>query len=345
MTKTTTLRARSPEDLLAAVPCVLGFRPADSVVMLTFTSAPPGQAFHARVDLPTDVRDHPEVVALLLEPVLQHRVERVAFVLYSDDAAAAEALATVLWGVFEGEGVDVVDVLRADGRLWFGLGPGGARDEGRPYDDRSHPFRAQAVLDGRVTLESRDELAATLVGTDVVALEAVGAAAGECRPLGPGDRPAEARWVRAALLRTLGEHPDELPSGDRPSGCPVAGHRLTDAEVGRLVAACRDIEVRDVAWALMSREDARHHVEVWRDVVRRCPTELLAAPASLLAFAAWLAGDGALAWCALDRSALADPDYRMAGLVAHTLEHALPPSTWTPLPESALPVLGRPSRH
>ncbi len=61
---------------------------------------------------------------------------------------------------------------------------------------------------------------------------------------------------------------------------------------------------------------------------------------SLLAFAAWLAGDGALAWCALDRCALADPDYRMAGLVAHTLEHALPPSAWTPLPESALPVLG-----
>ena len=111
------------------------------------------------------------------------------------------------------------------------------------------------------------------------------------------------------------------------------------------MAACRDIEVRDVAWSLMSREDARRHVEVWRDVVRRCPTELLAAPASLLAFAAWLAGDGALAWCALDRSALADPDYRMAGLVAHTLEHALPPSTWTPLPESALTVLDRPSRH
>jgi hypothetical protein len=86
-------------------------------------------------------------------------------------------------------------------------------------------------------------------------------------------------------------------------------------------------------------------VELWRDVVRRCPTELLAAPASLLAFAAWLAGDGALAWCALDRCALADPDYRMAGLVAHTLEQALPPSVWTPLPDSALTVLGQPSRH
>ena len=327
-TTTTTLRARTPEDLLAAVPCVLGFRPADSVVMLTFASAPPGQAFHARVDLPADARDHPEVVALLLDPVLRHRVDRVAFVLYTDDATAAGALASELWTAFEAEGVEVIDALRADGRRWFGLGPG-AGTGGRPYDDRSHPFQAQAVLDGRVTLESRDEVAATLVGTDLAAVEAVGAAAGEAGPLVPGNRRSEARWVRSVVRRALGGARD----------------RLTDAEAGRLVAACRDVGVRDVAWAQMSREDARRHVELWRDVVRRCPTDLLAAPASLLAFAAWLAGDGALAWCALDRSALADPDYRMAGLVAHMLEHALPPSSWTPLPESALPVLGRPSRH
>ena len=115
--------------------------------------------------------------------------------------------------------------------------------------------------------------------------------------------------------------------------------RLTDLEVGRLVAAVRDIGVRDVAWSLMSREEARGHVDLWRDVVRRCPTDLLAAPASLLAFAAWLAGDGALAWCALDRSALADPDYSMAALVAHSLEQALPPTIWTPVPESSLPAL------
>ncbi|MET1058449.1 MAG: DUF4192 domain-containing protein [Nocardioides sp.] len=325
MTKTTTLRARSPEDLLAAVPCVLGFRPSDSVVMLTFTSASPGQTFHARVDLPGDARDHPEVVALLLEPVLRHRVERVAFVLYTDDAAAAAALAGALLDAFEAAGIDVVDALRADGSHWFGLRPGAPSEgPGRPYDDRSHPFRAQAVLDGRVTLESRDELAATLIGTDLAALEAVGTAAESGSP-SARERPAVARWVRDALLRALDDASD---------------HRLTDAEVGRLVAACRDLAVRDVAWALMSRADARRHVELWRDVVRRCPTDLLAAPAALLAFAAWLAGDGALAWCALDRCALADPDYRMAGLVAHTLEQALPPSVWTPLPESALTVLG-----
>jgi hypothetical protein len=45
-----TFVARSPTDLVAIVPVVLGFHPRDSVVLLTFGT--PGAAFHARVDLP-----------------------------------------------------------------------------------------------------------------------------------------------------------------------------------------------------------------------------------------------------------------------------------------------------
>ncbi len=45
----TTLTARTPEDLLAVVRVVLGFEPADSIVMLTLGARHP---CHARVDLP-----------------------------------------------------------------------------------------------------------------------------------------------------------------------------------------------------------------------------------------------------------------------------------------------------
>ena len=66
----------------------------------------------------------------------------------------------------------------------------------------------------------------------------------------------------------------------------------------------------------------------WSDVVRRGPTPLLAAPAALLAFAAWQAGHGALAWCALDRCGEADARYPLAELVTHALERAVPPDVW-----------------
>ena len=79
----------------------------------------------------------------------------------------------------------------------------------------------------------------------------------------------------------------------------------------------------------MHRTDARRHVTLWRDLVRRSPQDLVAAPASLLAFAAWLDGNGALAWCALDRVAAVDPAYPMAHFVGTLLEQAVPPSAWS----------------
>ena len=98
---TTTLTARGPEDLLAAVPVVLGFRPADSVVMLTFDAR---RTFHARVDLPPpdDLDDDPDddpdndpdndlaaLSAALRDPCVVHGVGRAAFVVYSADAPRA----------------------------------------------------------------------------------------------------------------------------------------------------------------------------------------------------------------------------------------------------------------
>jgi hypothetical protein len=113
---------------------------------------------------------------------------------------------------------------------------------------------------------------------------------------------------------------------------------LSTDEAGRVLVLVAGVPLRDVAWAEMSRDDARAHVELWRDLVRRAPRDLLPAAASLLAFAAWLSGHGALAWCALDRCAEVDPEYSMADCVAGLLERAVPPSVWTPIAEADLPV-------
>ena len=60
---TTSLVARTPEDVLAVVPIVLGFVPEESVVMLTFGAE---RTFHARVDLPDHESEIPEMVSALL---------------------------------------------------------------------------------------------------------------------------------------------------------------------------------------------------------------------------------------------------------------------------------------
>jgi hypothetical protein len=74
-------------------------------------------------------------------------------------------------------------------------------------------------------------------------------------------------------------------------------------------------------------------------VVQRCPDDVLPAPATLLAVAAWLAGNGALAWCALDRARAEDDSYEMAEQLARILDEAQPPTAWHPVPVESHPLL------
>jgi hypothetical protein len=345
-------RATGPADLLALAPTVLGFHPEESVVVMTVGAA--AHPFHCRVDLPGAVPPPPgepatdpaaEAAALgdyLAQTAGRHGVDAVALLLYTTRARLAEEVAGVLAGCFEDAGVSLRLCIRADGRRWFGLlgSAGLVPVDGTPYDLSAHPWTAEAVVEGRVTYTSREALRASLVSTDpddehavgLAALEATGRIAGCTHgpdAFGPaavvqGVRShlvAEAHWVRR-VVRAAAAGGDRLPAED----------------AGRLLVAILALQVRDVAWAEMSRDDATAHVELWRDLTRRAPEDLRAAPAALLAFAAWLAGDGALAWCAVDRCRESDPDYRLGSLVAQALEDAVPPSSWTPFDADDLPL-------
>lgn len=287
--------ARSPEDVLALVPVVLGFVPTDSVAMLTFGA---GRPFHARVDLPRGPSELPDLVDCLLEPVLRHRATQVLFVVYTTDARLARRTARCLTGCFERAGVEVVDVLRADGERWA---PAERPGPGVPYDLTTHPFSAQAVLDGRVLHGSREELRAGLARQP----DQVARVVAELAALS-GD-PADPDWVTALVH---------------------AGGPASDADLALMLRALLDPFLRDAAWCGLGRATAREHVAFWTDVVRRTPDPLVPAPAALLALAAWQAGHGALAWCALDRCAEVQPDHPLGLLVARVLVEAVPPEAW-----------------
>ncbi|MGN6131760.1 MAG: DUF4192 domain-containing protein [Nocardioidaceae bacterium] len=337
MTDPKTLRAKTPADLLAMVPFVLGFHPEDSLVVLTLGDA--DRPFHARVDLPADPDDVAGVADHLTETAVRHGLRSVALVVYSDDEPLAEAAVDALADRLLQGGVDVKAAVRADGERWFCLddGPCACPVEGTPYDLSTHPFTAEAVVEGRVTYLNREALRYSLVGSDPEETEDVCRAADVAidrfaastrHPLGPAapetlraHQVAEGHWVGNRVARFLED-----------------GLRLSADDVGRLLVAIVRVEVRDVAWSHMDRDSAARHVDLWRDVVRRSPHDLLAAPAALLGFAAWLAGDGALAWCAIDRCREADPDYSLAGLLADALTRAVPPSTWRPFGPDDLPL-------
>jgi len=324
MTTTRTVRATGPADLLALVPSVLGFHPEDSLVVLTIGDA--RQPFHARVDLPTDAEEVHQLAAHLGGVAERGAVGRVAVVVYSDDGCLTRAVVDALDHELLRVGTELVCAVRADGERWWVLDVVG-EEGGTPYDVSSHPLMAQAVLDGTVVLSSRGELAETLVGKDPQETEEVTAladgaldliAAQASAPLGPAaarhQLAVEARWVGERVQRFLED-----------------GERLDASDVARLlVAMAVSPEVRDAAWAGMARENAARHVDLWRDVVRRTPLDLRAAPAALLGFSAWLCGHGALAWCAVESAHEADPGYGPAQVLERILAAGMPPSSWAP---------------
>jgi hypothetical protein len=295
------LVAKTPEDVLAAVNVVLGFEPQSSAVMLTFGGA---ESFHARVDLPTDDSDDEldDLVGQLLEPALSHRVQSVVFVLFSGDEVAARRCGRRLTRRFERSGIRVVEVIRAHDRRWYSPGRPGVPGWGVPYDVSSHPFTVQSVLDGQVIHASREQLAALLHGPRA-GIASVERARRRAVPLSPAG-------VATGVLRALSER------------------RIDDAALASMLLGLLDLDGRDAAWADLDRSTAPGHVELWTNVVQRSPDDLVAAPAAVLALAAWLAGHGALAWCAVDRCQAVEPENSLARLVSDVLVAAVPPSCW-----------------
>lgn len=311
----TNLIAHGPEDVLAMVPVLLGFWPEEDVVMLTFGADRP---FHARIDLPPLEAQTPELLAevedLLLGPAREHRAQQVVLLYVTTDPQAGLAAHQALREGCRRSGLPVVMALVADGERFWELGrPLGG---GTPYDVSAHPFVVEALVSGRITHRTRAELVASLEpDPDAVAAVqsalATGGLVEHDLPVDGRSIRREGRWVERRVAELV-----------RASVAP------TDDEVARLLWVMQAVRVRDAAWSLIRRDNAAAHVRFWSAVVCRAPDALVAAPAALLGWASWQAGDGARAWAAADRCLRVAPDYAMAEYLARLLQHAVPPDSW-----------------
>ena len=295
----TKLTITRPEDILAAVPVLLGFQPERSIVMLTFGGE---HQVHGRIDLPPP-GEVENCLDSLFVPAVRHGVRGIVLVLYDSGPRFGAKLARRLAERLTEHDIDLIGCLRVEGARWFDpLGVHGGPTEGVSFQVDEHPFRAQAVYDGHVVRGSRTELAASIA-----------------------PRPEEVAETAAAM-----EHASMMKVYEvsRLVDEAVTGTRLSAAQVAALLVSLRDPQRRDAAWGGMTRVEAKAHTSLWADVVRRSPEDQIAHPAAVLALAAWLGGDGALAWCALDRCFATDRHHGLGMLVAQLLDSAVPPTAW-----------------
>ncbi|WFE32848.1 DUF4192 domain-containing protein [Micromonospora sp. WMMD975] len=334
------LSVRSPADLVVAVPYLLGFHPTDSVVVVAMRGRQ--VVFAARGDLP-EPGTHPGPAARHLALVVTRQHADAATVIGYGPAARVTGTVDAVGEALDEAGLIVLDALRVtDGRWWSYLcdEPACCPAEGTPYDPAASQVSAAAVFAGQVALPDRAALAAQVSPYDGPVRLALRRATGRARrrlaaltgeptdSASPGDAsPASSvgasggggRGGTARAVRSAGTA--AVRSAFRRQR---RGERLDDDEVAWLTVLLTDLAVRDHAWSRTDGRDA--DISLWTDVLRRAEPDLTAAPGTLLAFAAWRSGHGALAAVALERVLADHPDYPLAVFLDDTLRRGVSPS-------------------
>ncbi|MCG5219826.1 DUF4192 domain-containing protein [Streptosporangium sp. KLBMP 9127] len=321
MATPSSLLLSSPVDVLAAVPYLLGFHPADSLVVIGLTGDPPrGQVcVTTRWDLPIE----PGVAAQLVPLTRREQVTQIVLVGYGPGARVTPAVDEIR-ALAETAGLRVIEALRVErGRFWSYVCARAecCPAEGTPYDPAASPVPAQATLNGMVALRDRAALERSAAPLSDTAREAMReATARAIDEMGRRVRACrDADGFAAAFVA------DGLARVRAAIETYQEGRRLCDDDVARLGLALAVIRIRDEAWTLIDDPSLRTHLALWGDLTRRLEPRFVPPAAALLGLSAWRDGDCALAGIALERALAADPGYSMANLLMHALHHFLSP--------------------
>jgi len=323
------LRLHEPGELVAAVPHLLGFRPAESLVLLAVHGD--GQRRRLGVVARTDLPPPDGVTAVVsacaqrLLPSGPDEVTVLVVAAAGPDGRVGEVpprpdVADAVRDAFGARGVTVRTRLWVPrigtGVTWRCYPPCDCRGAVAATDDS--PFAAATAWLGHVTYASRDELEASLAAGAPdprlrALIDAERRAAVLDRELGG---PAAARRDHAALLAARRE--------------VAAGRALGDAELARLAVALGDPMVRDtvLGWSVDDDETVASSAEqLWALLVRALPAPEVAEPGVLLACGLLAHGGSALVGVALERARRADPAHRLTGLVTALLAAGAGPGT------------------
>lgn len=340
------VRISDPGEIAASLPGLLGFRPRESVVLISLTGSTGGRVgLTVRADIPEG--EHAATLARVLARSVSSDGPRgvlLAVVSEAPDEVAVgspvlphRALVWELVRALAALPVPVPEVLLVRNGRWWSydcLAACCAPAAGTPLPSGVPELEVAAVATGMVVAPDRDDLAGRIArppGFDRDAMVAACVrAAVHCSAAIVADgreASAEASWsaLTAAVARC------------RP-GAPSAP--LSDDEVARILWGLRDVHVRDRALRFALGPDAVAAEALWTACTRRAPGPLDAAPATLLAVSAWLRGDGAMANVALDRALDGSPGYRLARLLADGLTACLPPAELRRMIRGTLGALG-----
>lgn len=293
---------RSPGDLVANVPYLVGFYPNESIVAVWLKDG------HVLVTQRADIEPSLNNPIEFISPILKHDPDEVVVIGYGD-ASSTELLEFVATARLHAPELTIRDVLWVRDGRWGSFmctDPDCCPPEGKEIDPG---LASELIVLGSAPVADRESIKAELEPQGTVRMKAVPKTKLEHWR----DQSIEAFQT---VVSTWGE-------GYSPDDVGVL------RQIGR---ALHDIRVRDtILWDVnkMTVEEKNAAYDVIRSIcVAMHPND--AAPAcSLAAVCAWTTGDGARANVALDFSYAADPEYSLAVLLRTSLDAGLPPAAWS----------------
>ncbi len=353
------LRLSDAGELIAAIPAFLGFHPTRSLVVmsLTTTDPDPGEPRADTIDavmrhdllLPDDDQVLPAAMFDAFDrfrTVCVHDGADAALVVIVDDrledpagSAGRGVLRVVecLDACFAATGIDVVGVHATTriecGASWF---VPGSEVTGTVADPDSSLVAATRVFHGGTIRRSRDELAAVLSPLPARSRTRIGELIDESIDARDADYARDSRAAGAAhadrreldaLLALVAVHAD----GSAPDARACA-------EMAVLLA---NPTVRDAALGLSVGDTAEDIEQVWIALARALPDPERADAAALVAFSAYLRGDGPFAGVALGAALESNPRHRLADLLDQALQAGLRPEAIRGLAETGCEIAAR----
>lgn len=320
----TALHIGDAADLVVAVPYLLGFRPAESLVLVALERN--RVIVSARVDL-ADLLDGSATAQPLDEAVsaaARSGADSAVALVFSDEAVRIDDMPhrRVVDAVgfrAAAAGLLLLDVLVVRrGRWWsFVCIDGGCAqcsDDGQAVDEYASPVAAAATFRGLVALPSREAVADLLrPAEDRDRLEPLIAAHenGVVQAVVEGQARRQERAATRALFAAAREADRAEPD-------------LSDERIARFGVALTVTAVRDGVWLAIDAGRLEGH-DFWRHLARRLPPPYDAAPLFLTGWSAWRNGDGVLAGIAAERALESDPTYHAADMLLAALAHGVNP--------------------
>jgi hypothetical protein len=308
------LRVKTPDELIAAVPHVMGFRVEDSMVVLPLSEGLP----FARVDLPANSAESAEMIDSLMGAYGRVGRGEVMLIGFADDARQVDPVSRQLRESLAEACVSVRGQLWAGEHRWTDLesGYGGPRTS-----EASGRIDAEMVLGGRrMPAPSRKAIEQGFVGDPEPVIRELPAVANAME----SSTPARDRQWAVSRAEAFAE----------------SGRTLSTPDAARMLACLQSTKVRDQMATRISRDSAPSWAPLWEDLTRRAPDQLVAPAATLSALSSWCKGDGARAWWALDRIPVEQREaYPLAVIMASALQGALHPREWDKVRSTVLDVL------